>query len=57
MPEEVYSEQNCLANDGTLSKVLLYDIVHQLCWTDGLAYVDADNCYDRIAHPMALMIF
>jgi hypothetical protein len=30
MPEEVYGERNCLADDGTLSKVLFYDIVRQL---------------------------
>ena len=27
IPEEVYSKMNCLADDGTLSKVLFYDIV------------------------------
>jgi hypothetical protein len=27
MPEEVYSKRNCLADDGTLSKILYYDIV------------------------------
>jgi hypothetical protein len=27
MPKEVYSERNHLADDGTLSKVLFYDIV------------------------------
>jgi hypothetical protein len=27
MPEEVYSKRNRLADDGTLSKVLFYDIV------------------------------
>ncbi len=27
MPEEVYSKRNCLADDGTLSKILFYDIV------------------------------
>jgi hypothetical protein len=30
MPEEVYSKRKCLADDGTLSKVLFYDIVRQL---------------------------
>jgi hypothetical protein len=29
VPEEIYSEWNCLANDGTLAKVLFYDIVRQ----------------------------
>jgi hypothetical protein len=27
IPEKVYSKRNCLANDGTLLKVLFYDIV------------------------------
>ena len=57
MPEEVYSERNHLADDGTLSKVLFYDIVRQLRRPAGLASVDADNCYNRIAHPMASMVF
>jgi hypothetical protein len=57
MPEEVYSEQNRLADNGTLSKVLFYDIVQQLRTPAGLASVDADNCYNRIAHPMASMVF
>ena len=57
MPEEVFSERNRLAEDGTLSKNLFYDIVRQLRVPAGLASVDADNCYDRIAHPMASMVF
>ena len=57
MPEEVFSERNRLADDGTLSKVLFYDIARQLRRPAGLASVDADNCYDRIAHPMASMVF
>jgi hypothetical protein len=27
IPEEIYSKRNCLADDGTLSKLLFYDIV------------------------------
>ncbi len=57
MPEEVYSERNCIADDGTLSKVFFYDIVRQLQRPAGLALVDVDNCYDCIAHPMASMVF
>jgi hypothetical protein len=57
MPEEVYSERNYLADDGTLSKVLFYDIVQQLQRPAGLALVDVDNCYNCIAHPMASMVF
>jgi hypothetical protein len=54
---EVYSKRNRLADDGTLSKVLFYDIVRQLRRPAGLASVNADNCYDQIAHPMASMVF
>jgi hypothetical protein len=57
MLEEVYSERNRLADDGTLSKILFYDIVQQLWHSAGLASVDADNCYNQIAHPMASMVF
>jgi hypothetical protein len=57
MPEEVYRERNRLADDGTLSKVLFYDIVRQLRGLAGLTSVDTDNCYDRIVHPMASMVF
>ena len=56
MPEEVYSKRNHLADNGTLSKILFFDIACQLHRSAGLASVDADNCYDRIAHPMASMI-
>jgi hypothetical protein len=57
MPEEIYSKRDCLADDGTLSKVLFYNIVRLLRRPPGLTSVDADNCYDRIAHPMASMVF
>jgi hypothetical protein len=57
MPEEVFSKRNHLAEDGTLSKKLFFDIVQQSRQPAGLAAVDADNCYNRIAHPMASMIF
>jgi hypothetical protein len=52
MPEEIYSEKNRLADDGTLVKVLFYDIVRQT-----RCAVDADNCYNRIAHPIASLVF
>ncbi len=57
MPEEIFSERNRLADDGTLSKVIFYNIARQLRQPIGLASVDADNCYDRICHPMASMAF
>ena len=57
IPEEVYSERNRLADDGTLSKVLFYDIVRQTRCPAGIAAVVADNGYDKIAHPIASLIF
>ncbi len=57
IPEEVYSKRNCLADDGTLSMVLFYNIVQQLQHPAALVSVDADNCYNCIAHPMASVVF
>jgi len=57
MPEEVFSERNKMADDGTLTKVLTYDIIRQTRKSAGLASVDADNCYDRIAHAIASLVF
>ena len=57
MPEEVSSERNKMADDGTLTKVITYDIIHQMRWSAGVASVDADNCYDRIAHAIASLVF
>jgi hypothetical protein len=56
VPEEVFSERNRLANDGTLSKIIIFVIARQLRRPMGLGLVDADNCYNRIAHPMASMV-
>jgi hypothetical protein len=55
--EEIYSEWNRLADDGTLAKVLFFDIVRQTRRSAGISSVDADNCYDWIAHPIASMVF
>jgi hypothetical protein len=57
IPEEIYSERNKLADDGTLVKVLFFDIVRQTRQSAGISSVDADNCYDRSAHPIASMVF
>ncbi len=46
IPEEIYSKWNRLADDGTLAKVLFYDIVRQTKLSAGISAVDADNCYD-----------
>ncbi len=57
MPEEVFSKQNKMADNGTLTKVLTYDIIRQTRHSAGLASVDADNCHDRIAHAIASLVF
>jgi hypothetical protein len=46
-----------MANNGTLCKTLFYDITRQARVPAAIASVDASNCYDRIVHAMASMIF
>jgi hypothetical protein len=48
MPGEIYSERGRTADDGTLAKILVFDIARKFKITTGVASVDADNCYDRI---------
>ena len=56
MPEEIFSERNRMADDGTLSKTLFYDLARQARVPAAIASVDASNCYDRIAHAMASLV-
>jgi hypothetical protein len=57
IPEAIYSERNRLADDETIAKVLFFDIVRQTRQSAGISTVDADNCYDWIAHPIASLVF
>jgi hypothetical protein len=57
MPEEIFSKKNHLADDGTLAKELFYNIIRQACLPAGITAIDADNCYNSIAHPIASLIF
>jgi hypothetical protein len=57
MPEEIFSKKNRMADDGTLCKTLFFDIARQARVGAAIASVDASNCYDRIAHAMASLIF
>ncbi len=57
IPEEIFSEQNRTADNGGLAKTLFYDIARQTRTPAAIASVDASNCYDRIAHAMASLIF
>ena len=46
-----------MADDGTLDKVLFYDIVRQLRMSAGISSVDAANCYNSIAHAITSLVF
>ena len=47
MSEEIFSERNRMADDGTLAKVLFYDIVRQIQVSEGISSVDAANSARR----------
>ena len=57
MPEEIYSEKNKMADNGTLVKVLFFDIARQTRLSAGLSSVDAANCYDAVAHAVTSLTF
>ena len=57
MPEEIFSERNRMADDGTLAKVLFYDIVRQLRVSSGISSVDAAKFYDSIDHAIVSLVF
>jgi hypothetical protein len=46
-----------MADDGTLTKVITFDIIRQMWRSAGIALVDADNCYNRIAHAIVSLDF
>jgi hypothetical protein len=56
MPEEIFSEKNRMADNGTLCKTLFYNITRQAHVPGAIVSVNASNCYDRIAHAMALLM-
>ena len=57
MPEEIYSKKGKTADDGSLAKVLFYDIVRQARVSAGLSSIDAANCYDSISRALASFVF
>ena len=57
MPKEIYSKKNQMADNGMLTKTLFYDVTCQARVPAAIALVDASNCYDRIAHAMASLVF
>ena len=57
MPEKVYSKKGKTADDGTLARTLINDIVQQSRRSASLSSIDAANYYDIVAHAIALMVF
>jgi hypothetical protein len=57
MPDEIFCKRNRMADNGTLCKMLFYDITRQARAPAAITLVDASNCYDRIAHAMASLVF
>jgi hypothetical protein len=57
MSEDFFSKNNRMADDRTLTKTLFYDVTHQARVPVAITSVDASNCYDRIAHAMASLVF
>jgi hypothetical protein len=45
-----------MANNGTLTKTLFYNVTRQARVPASIASVDASNCYDRIAHAVASLV-
>ena len=46
-----------MADDGTLAKVLFFDVMRQFKLPAGLSSVDAANYYDSVAHAIAALNF
>ena len=57
MPEEIYSERGKMVDDGSLAKVLFYDISRQSIISTAIASVNAANCYDSVTHAIASLVF
>jgi hypothetical protein len=57
MPEEIFSKKNCMANNRILCKTPFYDIARQARVAAAIALVDMSNCYNRIVHAMAYLIY
>jgi hypothetical protein len=57
MSNEIYRKTNRITDNGMLTKTLFFDIAHQARTPAAIASVDASNCYDGIAHAIALLVF
>ena len=57
MPMEIYSERGRTAINVTIIKMLFYDILRQSWRPGGLTSIDAESCYESIAHSIASLVF
>ena len=57
MPEEIYSDKGKTADDCSLEKVVLYDIVWRAIISASLSSIDVANFYDSITHTIASLVF
>jgi hypothetical protein len=57
MSDEIYSKKSWMADNRTLTKTLFFDITRQARTPAAIASVDASNCYNIIAHAIALLVF
>ncbi len=48
MPAEIFSEKGQTAVDGTLAKVLFYDLSRQFRKPAAIASVDTSNCFEQV---------
>jgi hypothetical protein len=56
MSDEIYSTKIKMADNGTLTKTLFFDIARQARIPAAIASVNASSCYKRIAHVIASMV-
>ena len=57
MPEEIFSKKGKTADDGSLGKQLVYDIIRQSRCAAAVSSIDAANCYDSVAHAIVSLCF
>jgi hypothetical protein len=57
MSEQFFSKKNRMADNETLTKTLFYNVTRQARVPAAIASVNAYNCYNRIAHAMASLVY
>ena len=57
IPQEQYAERQSDGQDGVWLKCLFADLSRQLRIAIGIISADAEQCYDRIAHVVASLIY